>query len=59
MDVYFNSKMQELAQTLTNGYYFVSFNKNNKQAVHRLVAFTYIPNPNPTIDIVINHIDEK
>jgi len=51
--------MQELAQTLTNGYYFVSFNKNNKQAVHRLVAFTYIPNPNPTIDIVINHIDEK
>ena len=40
------------------GYYFVSLSKDNKkitQRVHRLVAKTFIPNPNNYPEI--NHID--
>lgn len=43
-----------------NGYYVISLNKNNKSKkyiVHRLVAQTFIPNPNNYP--VVNHKDEN
>ena len=52
----FNSKNNELAKTITNGYYIVKIKKKS-YSVHRLVALTYIKNPNN--HPVINHIDEN
>lgn len=43
-----------------NGYFIVRLRKNNKtyrRLVHRLVAITYIPNPNKYP--IVNHIDEN
>jgi hypothetical protein len=52
----FNSKLQEKKTYLKNGYFNTSIVKK-MYAVHRLVAFTYIDNPN-NYDVV-NHIDEN
>lgn len=52
----FNSKDNELANTITNGYYIVKIKKKS-YTVHRLVAMTYIKNPNN--HPVVNHIDEN
>ena len=44
----------------TNGYLFVRLSKNNeikRYLVHRLVALTFIPNPNDYLEV--NHIDEN
>jgi hypothetical protein len=53
-----NGKKYELKQSLRNGYPCVSFWINGKvktQYVHRLVAQTFIPNPNNKR--VVNHIN--
>lgn len=52
----FNSKDNELSNTITNGYSIVKIKKKS-YAVHRLVAMTYIKNPNN--HPVVNHIDEN
>ncbi len=52
----FNSKKNEVAKIITNGYYLVKIKKKS-YAVHRLVALTYIENPNN--HPVVNHIDEN
>lgn len=52
----YNNKYIELAKTLTNGYFIVKMKKKS-YSVHRLVALTYIKNPNKYP--VVNHIDEN
>ena len=52
----FNSKGEEKTLILTNGYNFVIIKKKSF-SVHRLVALTYIKNPNNYP--VVNHIDEN
>lgn len=52
----FNSKNEEKTTYIKNGYLNLSMN-NKMYAVHRLVALTYIKNPNN--HPVINHIDEN
>jgi len=52
----FNSKYNELTNTITNGYYIVKIKKKS-YTVHRLVAMTYIKNQNN--HPVVNHIDEN
>ena len=52
----FNSKNDELTNIITNGYYIVKIKKKS-YSVHRLVAMTYIKNPNN--HPVVNHIDEN
>ena len=45
----------------TNGYYSVQLSKNNKivrKMIHRLVALTFIKNPNPDKYNMVNHKDE-
>lgn len=52
----FNSKDNELTNIITNGYYIVKIKKKS-YTVHRLVAMTYIKNPDN--HPVVNHIDEN
>ena len=52
----FNSKNNEVAKSITNGYYIVKIKKKS-YSIHRLVALTYIKNLNN--HPVINHIDEN
>ena len=52
----FNSKGYEHTNIITNGYYIVKIKKKS-YTVHRLVAMTYIKNPNN--HPVVNHIDEN
>lgn len=52
----YNSRNEEKTKTTINGYDFVKLNKKS-YSVHRLVALTYIPNPNN--HPVVNHIDEN
>lgn len=45
---------------LRRSYPVISFRYNNKTVainVHRVIGFIFIPNPNPDINTVINHID--
>ncbi len=54
------NKVKILKQGNVNGYKRVSLHKNNKQKnyfVHRLVAMTFIPNPNNLP--LVNHKDEN
>jgi hypothetical protein len=52
----FNSKDDEKKTYMKNGYLNLSIN-NKMYAIHRLVAMTYIKNPNN--HPVVNHIDEN
>ena len=45
-----------------HGYLRIQLCKNGKRqqcSVHRIVAFTWIVNDNPTVKTVVNHIDEN
>lgn len=55
--IIFNSKKEEKKQYLHNGYYTIQDGTKKIYAVHRLVAMTYIDNPNNYN--VVNHIDEN
>lgn len=46
-------------QTNNHGYLYVylRFGGCNKSYVHRLVAEAFVPNSNPSMDTVVNHID--
>ena len=51
----------ELSKFINNGYYMVKLNDGNKihdVLIHRLVALTFIQNPDPLKKINVNHIDE-
>ena len=52
----FNSRNEEKKQIIVNGYYIIKIKKKS-YTVHRLIAMTYLKNPNN--HPVINHIDEN
>ena len=55
------SDNRELLQWDNNGYMTVRFSKPGpvyQATVSRMVAFTFVPNPDPEINIRANHIDE-
>lgn len=52
----FNSRHNAVAQIIVNGYYIAKIRKKSF-LVHRLVALTYLDNPNN--HPVVNHIDEN
>lgn len=55
------SSRQPLKQRLNSGYPTVSFRHNGRKiniAVHRLVAMTYVKNPDPEEFTFVNHKDE-
>lgn len=52
----YNKDFIEVSKTITNGYFIVKIKKKS-YSVHRLVALTYIKNPNNYP--VVNHIDEN
>ena len=55
-------KIQVLKPSVTtHGYLLIGLRKSGKQKmcyVHRLIAYAFIPNDNPTEKIEVNHIDE-
>ena len=57
------SKVQVLRQgVISGGYLQINLSKNGKDKmflVHRLVAFAFVENDNPTEKTVVNHIDEN
>lgn len=62
---YYGEKIEKMVpKSIKNGYYRVTLldklsNKTYYMTIHRLVAYTFVENKDPTNNIIINHLDEN